>query len=93
MRALLFCLSLLPLSSALAASLPEDVGAFIERREACEHFLGEEAYDEERRVFLEEQINRHCAEIDEQLAHLRQVHAGDPLIQRRLQRYEPLQTL
>lgn len=93
MRALLFCLSLFTLLTAQAAPLPADVGAFIERREACEHFLGEEGYDEERRAFLEEQINRHCAEIDEQLAHLRQVHADDPQIQRRLLRYEPLQTL
>jgi hypothetical protein len=32
--------------------LPEDVTAFVERRDGCDHFRGEYPYDEDRRKFL-----------------------------------------
>jgi len=42
---------------ALAADLPRDVAAYIDRREGCNHWAGEEGYDAARRA----EINRNVA--------------------------------
>jgi hypothetical protein len=41
-------------------AMPADVRAFLERENTCQHFAGEEAYDEERRVELEAADKRYC---------------------------------
>ena len=41
-------------------AMPADVRAFLERENTCQHFAGEEAYDEERRVELEAADERYC---------------------------------
>ena len=41
-------------------AMPGDVQAFLGRESACQHFAGEEAYDEERRVELEAADKRYC---------------------------------
>lgn len=56
---------------------PRDVRLFVQRYDECEHFLGEEPYDEERRQFLDEAIKQSCKGNDEQLRQLRLTHAGD----------------
>lgn len=40
--------------------LPADAAAFVRRREECEHFLGEEPYDQERRKYLADAVRDTC---------------------------------
>lgn len=58
--------------------LPEDVRAFIARRDECEHFIGEEPYDRARRRFLARAIRKSCKGVDKRLAALREKYRGDP---------------
>jgi hypothetical protein len=76
-------------SAAIAqARLPEDVARFIERRDACDHFRGEEAYDAKRREFLEQQTLKLCVGSDKQLAGLKKKYAGNQAVMRKLDEYE-----
>jgi hypothetical protein len=76
-------------SAAIAqARLPEDVARFIERRDACDHFRGEEAYDAKRREFLEQQTLKLCVGSDKQLAGLKKKYAGNKAVMRKLDEYE-----
>jgi hypothetical protein len=77
-------------SAAIAqARLPEDVARFIERRDACDHFRGEEAYDAKRREFLEQQTLKLCVGSDKQLAGLKKKYAGNKAVMTTLDDYEP----
>ena len=67
---------------------PEDVTRFVERREACDHFRGEEPYDTERRKFLEQQALKFCAGTDQQLAALKKKYEGDTAVTTKLAEYE-----
>ena len=58
---------------------PEAVRDFIERRAMCNHFLGEEPYDEERRRDLEQAIDElRCAVIEGDERTLRNLDAARP---------------
>ena len=70
------------------ARLPEDVARFIERRDACDHFRGEPAYDSKRREFLEQQTLNHCAGTDKQLAELKKKYGDDQTVMTTLIEYE-----
>ena len=59
---------------------PRDVRIFANRYDACQHFLGEEAYDDERRRFLENSIGETCTGNDKQLRKLRSAYAGDTVM-------------
>lgn len=74
---------------AVAGNLPVDVTEFKARRDACDHFRGEEPYDEERRLFLEKQMTELCTGSDEQLRKLKQRYRDDPAVQAALAGYEP----
>jgi len=50
---------------------PDDIEEFIDRREICDHYRGEEPYDVERPKFLAEQINKTCSGTDEELRELK----------------------
>ncbi len=54
-----------------ARSIPADVARFIERRERCDHFRGEDPYDPDRAKFLAAKIVETCQGTDAQLATLR----------------------
>lgn len=69
---------------------PADVQKFIDDREGCEHFIGEEAYDEERRVFLEKNINELCTGTDEKLEALRAKYKDNKKVILRLSAFEHL---
>jgi hypothetical protein len=69
--------------------LPEDVARFIERRDACDHFRGEEPYDAERREFLAQQTRALCVGTDAQLAKLKEKYRRDKTVATRLDEYEP----
>lgn len=66
--------------AAQAQDLPPDVESFLARRSACEHFIGEEPYDEERRRFLALRIRQACSGINEQGAATRELHRDSPAV-------------
>lgn len=67
---------------------PADVERFIERRDACDHFRGEEAYDAGRRKFLEEQTLKLCVGTDRRLADLKMKYGNDKAVMGKLSEYE-----
>jgi hypothetical protein len=87
---------------ALASSplpVPEDVGpvadvdTFIAEREVCEHFIGEPTEGSspeqvERRNFVRDSIEIHCAGTDRRLAALRRRFADYPAVIARLAPFE-----
>jgi hypothetical protein len=64
-------------AAATATGLPADVVAFKTRRDACDHFRGEEAGDDARAAELERQLEQNCTGTDAALAALRKRHAGN----------------
>jgi hypothetical protein len=70
------------------ASLPSDVTAFIERREACDHFRGEEGYDAQRIKFLNTAMARTCTGSDAKLRTLRAKYANVPVVIDILKHYD-----
>lgn len=69
-------------------ALPADVLAFIERRDMCDHFRGEEPYDEERRAFLEQNMTELCTGSDRSLAELKAKYRGNEPVEAALGGYE-----
>jgi hypothetical protein len=89
-RAVVAIASLSFASAAIGqAPLPQDVARFVERRDACDHFRGEEAYDAKRRQFLEQQTLKLCVGSDKQLAELKKKYAGNKAVMTKLGDYEP----
>jgi hypothetical protein len=70
------------------AKLPTDVARFIEKRDGCDHFRGEEPYDAERREFLLKNMNKLCKGTDRQLARLKKKYAQQPAIMEKLSDYD-----
>jgi len=70
-------------------SLPADVAKFVERRELCDHFRGEDPYDEERRRFLAMRLNDTCRGTDKELAGLKGKYQGNSPAMKILEQYEP----
>ncbi len=71
-------MALLPAGVRGADPTPPDVESYLERRRACEHFIGEEPYDEERRRFLHLRILQTCSGINEQGEATRELHRDRP---------------
>ncbi|WP_150294644.1 hypothetical protein [Sphingobium estronivorans] len=67
---------------------PEEVTRYMVDRDSCDHFRGEEAYDMERRAFLQENIVELCTGADARLARLRDRYAQDPAVMAALSGYE-----
>jgi len=87
-----FLLAALACLSTLAhpqAALPADVARYVEERDLCEHFLGEEPYDAERRKFLEKSVNQYCTGTDRKLKALKLKYKDQPQVLSRLNGYEP----
>ncbi|GHD24450.1 hypothetical protein ACFOEZ_10080 [Tianweitania populi] len=70
------------------STLPKDVRAFMERRDECDHFRNEEAYDEARGVEIEKGVAKFCTGTDAELESLRQRHRRDPAVTKALSSYE-----
>ena len=71
-----------------SAATPADVQTFIERREGCDHFRGEEGYDEERAKNIREQLDTLCTGSDAQLAALKAKYAGRADVMAKLSAFE-----
>jgi hypothetical protein len=69
-------------------AFPPDVARFVEQRELCEHFLGEEPYDAERRKFLEKRVRETCTGTDARLAALMKKYKRNPAVANKLNEYE-----
>lgn len=67
---------------------PPDVAAFIERRDLCDHFRGEDPFDEERRRFLQQQTLQLCVGTDQRLAALKKAYRLNSAITAKLNAYE-----
>ena len=68
--------------------LSGDVEKFKERRDLCDHFRGEDPYDEERRKFLEENLKKYCAGTDKELAYLKAKYKNNKSVMKVLDKYE-----
>ena len=78
------------LRSVLEEVLKDDVDKFIERREACEHFIGEEPYDDERRAFLNKSIQETCTGTNAELQALKDKYSDKPNILKKLMPFEEI---
>lgn len=76
-------------SFAQQPSLPDDVSAFVTRRDGCDHFRGEEATDSDRRAQIEEALNRLCRGSDAELARLKRQYSGNKAVMTVLERFDP----
>ena len=64
---------------------PTDVADFVERRAGCNHFLGEEPYDEERAAELNRAIRElRCSGLDREERDLRRAYRLNPEVLRLL---------
>jgi len=88
-RLLAICGLFLTCSATAQTRFPAEVERFIDRRDKCDHFRGEEPYDEERREFLHRRMVEFCNGTDKQLAELKQKYQGNKAVTERLNRYEP----
>jgi hypothetical protein len=69
-------------------TLPLDVARFVERRDGCDHFRGEEPYDEERRKFLHQRMLELCVGTDKQLSELKKKYRSNRAVMAKLNEYE-----
>jgi cytochrome c556 len=70
------------------APLPAEVRAFVEKRDGCDHFRGEDPYDAERAKQIDAELTRLCTGTDAELARLRRVHARNKAVMQALAGYE-----
>lgn len=73
-----------------ARGMPADVQRFIVGWQDCQHWLGEEGWDEERRRQIEQAVSEVCTGIDALSRQVRERHAGDSEVLSRLAGYESL---
>ncbi len=79
------------ISSSFATGVPDypfDVEEFIDRREICDHFRGEEPYDADRAKFLAEKIKETCSATDKELRELKLKYRNDDKVMQILNRFE-----
>lgn len=67
---------------------PDEVTRYMVDRDSCDHFRGEDAYDADRRAYLEESVAELCTGTDARLAMLRQRYAQDRAVIAALGGYE-----
>jgi len=73
----------------VAAELPQDVSAFVARRERCDPFRGEEAEDPVRRRAIGRGLEANCRGTDAASWRPEQRYAGDRGVRTRLEGYDP----
>ena len=73
---------------AACAALPHAIEAFVERRESCDHFRGEDPYDAGRAAFLDARFREFCEGTDADLRALKRKYALEAEIMAVLARYE-----
>jgi hypothetical protein len=81
------------LAFALAAAapqrpLPPDVRRFIDKRDTCEHWIGEEGYDAARQREINRNVRQSCTGVDRELDRLRRVYRHNPRVLAALKDYD-----
>lgn len=85
---MVFLTSTLSLPAPAQGTVPAEVAQFIKQREACDHFRGEEAYDAERKMFLNRKMKQLCTGTDAKLRTLKQKYRSQPGVLTTLERFE-----
>ena len=86
--ALIFPVTAVAVPDSSETPLPEDIASFKHRRDLCDHFRGEDPYDEERRKFLEENMRSYCTGTDKELASLKAKYKNNRRVMDILERYD-----
>jgi hypothetical protein len=86
--AVVFTLLVVAFTARAQTQLPLEVSRFIEGRDMCEHFRGEEPYDAERGEFLAQKVSEFCTGTDKKLAALKLKYKANSLVQSKLLQYE-----
>jgi hypothetical protein len=74
-----------PALAGLRKDMPTDVSDFIRRAVVCNHWAGEEPYDDDRRAQINAAVSSlRCRELDADQATLRKQYAGQNEILRRI---------
>lgn len=60
-----------------ASGLPADVAAYVQKRDRCDHWRGEEASDAARKREIDDAIARECTGLGDTLTQLRDRYASD----------------
>lgn len=90
-KILLIILLLIPISTIaaeLSFNIPDDVAVFIEKRDLCDHFRGEPAYNEERKKFLLKNIMELCTGSDSNLSSLKRKYIANKKVVKLLSVYK-----
>lgn len=83
-------LGLIPMfGMAEERDLPNEVSTFLQKRESCDHWRGEEGYDKERRAEINWSICQSCAGTDSELAQLKKKYGADKASIDKLGELEP----
>ncbi len=69
-----------PAAIPVERPLPRDVRRFIDKRDSCEHWIGEEGYDAARKRQIERAVRESCAGVDRELDRLRRVYRRNPRV-------------
>jgi hypothetical protein len=77
------------LCQAEPAPFPRDVREFLAIRESCDHWRGEEAYDEERKAEIARATCETCQGTDAKLAGLKRKYRTDARIIEKLSEFDP----
>ncbi|MFZ6861627.1 hypothetical protein ACO0K7_03250 [Undibacterium sp. Ji67W] len=76
--------------SAIPSKLPDDVAAFLIKREACDHWRGEEGYDAERQADIDWAICTTCPGTDAKLSFLKKKYRNNKVISEKLNQLWPV---
>lgn len=69
-------------------AMPSDVRAFVDKREVCEHWLGEASYDDERAKEISNALQDNCTGTDKKLSALRRKYKDQPVVLEALAPYD-----
>jgi hypothetical protein len=84
-----FVIGLIPiLGFAAIKEMPKDVATFLEKRESCDHWRGEEGYDKERRAEIDWSLCQSCPGTDSKLALLKKKYRDDKAMMDKLAEFE-----
>lgn len=73
---------------AAPAPLPKEVQAFVELREACDHWRGQRGFDTERQKDIDWSVCQSCPGTDAELARLKQKYKGNARVTEALAGFE-----
>ena len=75
-------------AAAAPAAMPPDVASFLEERESCDHWRGEEGYDADRRAEISWSVCQYCTGTDSKLANLKRKYHDSKAVMSRLDELE-----